>query len=338
MLNSSPLLIFQDHVDVENEEIYIHESDATAVKGFIREMVAQSLIPFMEGRVTTWNDQVASRRRGISARFMSLSKRITNFGSNKATAAGLSDPSGSSGHNFDSLHGFYSPETSEAILRQLGDYAFMLRDWKLASATYELVRTDFSNDKAWKHHAAATEMCAISSLLAPHNMGSRSKYETIAQLLSAASYSYHSRSSMSFGTIRCLSVAVELLKGRGTAGAEDAARWGGKLLELRVMNLIPQAFLSERIANCYRSRGGTGMLATGSRRRQAAFWDLLSSATWTYHGTVSRAQDQLRLAATIYQDPDHPYSSMPFPSMKDFWESLEQALHIGGPSYPVSMH
>lgn len=311
---------------MDREEIYIHESDATAVKGFIREMLTQSLIPFMEGRVTTWNDQVASRRRGIGARFMSLSKRITSFGSNKATPASFSENSSSSSNNFDSLRGFYAPDTSEATLRRLGDYAFMLRDWKLANATYELVRTDFGNDKAWKHYAAATEMCAISSLLAPSSMSSRSKYDMIDQLLDSASYSYLTRSSMSFGTARCLSVAVELLKGRGASGAVDAAKWGGKLLELRVLNLIPQAFMSERIANCYRSRNGTGLLATGSRRRQAALWDLLSSATWMYQGTISRAQERLRLASIVYQDSDHSWSSMPFPSMQDFWGSLEQVI------------
>lgn len=327
-------LIFQDQNDVDREEVYIHESDATAIKGFIREMVTQSLIPFMEGRVTTWNDQVASRRRGIGARFMSLSKRITNFGSSKATPAGPSESSGSQGNNFDSLRGFYLPDTSEAILRQLGDHAFMLRDWKLANATYELVRTDFGNDKAWKHHAAATEMCAISSLLAPYSMNSRSKYEIIDQLLDSASYSYLIRSSMSFGTIRCLSVAVELLKDRGASGAVDAAKWGAKLLELRLMNLIPQAFLSERIANCYRSRNGTGLLATGSRKRQAAFWDLLSSATWLYQGTIFKAYDRLRLASKVYKDSDPSWSSLPFPSMQEFWGSLKHVVHIHDPSHP----
>ena len=289
-------------------------------------MVAQSLIPFMEGRVITWNDQVAARRRGLGARFISLSKRITSFGSNKATPAGTSESPGSSDNNFDPLRGFYLPETSEAILRQLGDYAVMLRDWKLANATYELVRMDFANDKAWKYHAAATEMCAISSLLASYGMSSRTKSEMIDQLLDSASYSYLTRSSMSFGTIRCLSVAVELLKGRGASYAVDAAKWGGRLLEFRLMNIIPQAFLSERIADCYRSRNGTGLLATGSRRRQAALWDLLSSATWMYQGTVSRAQDRLWLASNVYHDSEYSGSSMPFPSMQEFWESLTVAI------------
>ena len=318
----------QDHVDEEIEDSYIHESDATAVKAFVREMVAQSLIPFMEGRVTSWNDQVASRRRGISARFMSLSKRITKFGSSKGASSGFPDSSGSSGNNFDSLRGFYSLDTSESTLRRLGDFAFMLRDWKLANATYELVRTDFGNDKAWKHYAAATEMSAISSLLSSHNKNSRSKREMIGQLLDIASYSYLTRSSMPFETIRCLLVAMELLKGRGAAGAEDAAKWGGKLLELRILSLVPQAFLSERIADCYRSQNGTGILTTGSRRRQAAFWDVLASATWIYQGTVCRAQNRLRLADAFYRDPDQCWSDMPFPSMQKFWENLEQAIHM----------
>lgn len=310
------------------EGIYIHESDATAVKGFVREMVTQSLIPFMEGRVNTWNDQVAARRRGIGARFISLSKRITNLGSNKATLAGPAESSGSLNNNFDSSRGFYSPETSEAILRQLGDYAFMLRDWKLANATYELVRTDFANDKAWKHHAAATEMCALSSLLIPWSISARQKNETIDQLLDSASYSYLTRSSMPFGTMRCLSVAVELLKDRGASGAVDGAKWGSKLLELRLMNTIPQALMSERIANCYRSRNGIGLLAIGSRHRQAALWDLLSSTTWMYQGTISRAHDRFRLASIVYQDFNDSWSRMPFPRMQGLWETLKQAVRF----------
>jgi trafficking protein particle complex subunit 8 len=320
-------------VDLKNEGLYIHDSDAIALKGFIREMVTQSLIPFMEGRVTKWNDQVASQRRGISARFVSLSKRIARFGSSKAIPSGLPDSRGLASSNFDSSCDFYAPETSEAILRHLGDYAFMLRDWKLAHATYELVRTDFGNDKAWKHHAAATEMSAISLLLAPQSMSSRSRSEMIDQLLNTASYSYLTRSSMSFGAIRCLTLAVELLKHCGAPSAEEAAKWGGKLLELRILRLTAQAFLSERIANSYRSRLGAGLLAVGSRRRQAAFWDLLAATTWIYQGTSFRAHDRLQIAAAVYQPrPDGSplvignSCNLPFASMLDFWEFLEQAM------------
>ena len=247
--------------DVEVGEKYIHESDAHAIRSFLRDMVIQSIIPFMEGRVASWDDQVASRRRGISGRFMSLSKRFVGLGATKAANSGRSDNSGtSSSSSYDITTGSYAPESSEGVMRQLADHAFMLRDWKLAYQTYEILRTDFGNDKAWKYHAAANEMAAISLLLIPQGVSSRAQSETIDQMLDIASYSYLTRSSFSYGAVRCLTVAVELLKSRGSTSAEDAARWGGKLLEHGILGSIGQAFISERIADCYRSRDGAWLL------------------------------------------------------------------------------
>ena len=74
-------------------------------------------------------------------------------------------------------------------MRQLADYAFMLRDWKLAYATYEFLRADFATDKAWMYHAAANEMSAISFLLIPQNLSSKSRSETVDQILEITSYS-----------------------------------------------------------------------------------------------------------------------------------------------------
>jgi hypothetical protein len=289
-------------------------------------MVTQSIIPFMEGRVVTWNDQVASRRRGISGRFMSLSKRWTGFGSGRGTVSvgGGLNPSGSS---YDPVRGFYPPETPEATMRQLADYAFMLRDWKLAYSTYEILRTDFGNDKAWKYHAAANEMAAISFLLIPQSMSLRSRSDTVDQLLEAALYSYLTRSSMPHGVIRCITVAMELLRSRGSTAAQDAARWGGKLLELGVLSSFGQAFLTERMADCYRSRKGAGLLGLGSHTRQTAFWSLMSAASWTRLGILGRTQRRLQEARVSYgADSASQGGSVPFPSMQAFWNHLEQQV------------
>ena len=320
-------LILSGHTDsVEVSEKYIFESDATAIRNFLREMVTQSVIPFMEGRVVTWNDQVASRRRGISGRFMSLSKRWTGFGSGRGTAStgGSLNPSGS---NYDSIQGFYPPETPEATMRQLADYAFMLRDWKLAYSTYEILRLDFGNDKAWTYHAAANEMAAISFLLIPQTLSSRSKFDTVDQLLEAASYSYLTRCSIPYGVIRCITVALELLKSRGSAAAQDAARWGGKLLELGVSSPFAQALLTERMADCYRSRTGAGLLRLNSRKRQTAFWSLMAAESWTRLGTPGRTQRRLQEARISYGlDPNSRHGGVPFPSMRAFWTNLEQRV------------
>ena len=282
----------------------------------------------MEGRIVTWNDQVASRRRGISGRFMSLSKRWTGFGTGKGTAAtgGSSNPSGSS---YDPVQGFYPPETSEATMRQLADYALMLRDWRLAHSTYDILRADFSNDKAWKYHAAANEMAAVSFLLIPQTISSRSRSDTVDQLLEAASYSYLTRCSIQYGVIRCITIAMELLRSRGSAAAQDAVRWGGKLLELGILSPFAQAFVAERMADCYNSRTGAGSLGLGSRKRQTAFWNLMSAEIWTRLGISSRTQRRLEEARISYGQNFHSRDySVPFLSMQEFGNSLEQKIDI----------
>lgn len=256
--------------DVEKSEQYIPESDATAIKTFLREMVVQSIVPFMENRVMTWNDQVASRRRGISGRFMSLSKRWAGFGSAKS---GTSSPGGtsSSGNNYNSQEGFYPPDSPEATMRHLADYAFMLREWKLAYTTYDLVRADFGHDKAWQYHAAANEMAAITSLLNSQTSAVRYRADLVDQMLETAIYSYLTRCAMPWGVVRCLTLAVELLRSKGAVCADDAARWGGKLLELDVLRPISQTLVTERIADCYMSR-------PSNRKRQAILWKILASS------------------------------------------------------------
>lgn len=50
----------------------------------------------------------------------------------------------------------YPYQSQEAQTRRLADFAFMIGDFKLAAATYEIARKDFANDKAWRYFASAT--------------------------------------------------------------------------------------------------------------------------------------------------------------------------------------
>ncbi|KAF6229355.1 hypothetical protein HO133_007471 [Letharia lupina] len=323
-----------DADDVELSEKYILESDSTAIKNLLREMVTQSIVPFMESRVMTWNDQVASRRRGIGGRFISLSKRWTGFGTAKSTTLGLAGVSNPSGSNYDYQQGFYPPETPESTMRQLGDYAFMLRDWKLASSTYDFLRADFGHDKAWGHHAAANEMAAITSLLVPHAFSSKSRSELLDQMLENAAYSYLTRCSMPFNVIRCLTIAIELLKNRGPVAADDAARWGGKLLEFGVLTLSAQALTTERVAECYISRTGPDFAAAGTRKRQAALWTVLASDSWLRLDRPDQARVRLREASALYGIDNQDSAGLPFPSMQGLWQRLNSALRdAGGDDY-----
>jgi len=281
--------------DFEDPTRYIFESDATAIRTFVREMVTQSVVPTMERNVSVWNDQVASRRRGISGRFISLSKRWT-FGSSSRNSSGGTSSSSS---NYDAL-GFYRADSPEAIMRRLADYAFMLRDWKLAMSTYDLLRTDFSNDKAWKYHASANEMAAFALLIMPQNMSSKTRIETINQMLEQAFYSYHIRCNSLYGAVRCTVLALELLRLRGGSGIDEAVRWGIRVLESRLMGTVGDALLRERMAVCYASKRGAGSQAWGSRRRKSALWSVLSAEAWVAQRKYVQAQRCLAEARQMY--------------------------------------
>lgn len=316
----------EEQEDLDATPPCIFDSDATAISTFIREMVTQSVVPSMERCVATWNDQVASRRRGISGRFMSLSKKFTVFGNGKTSPSSGSSPSGSNS-NYDSSQGVYLPETPEAIMRKLADYAFMLRDWKLAQSVYDLVKSDFYNDKAWKYHAAANEMGVLATLLASHAIGSKVRAETVDQMLETASYSYLTRCSSPYGALRCLILGMELLRMRGGSGADDAARWGTKILESNIVGPIGDALVKERIAGCYSMRKASVSKFGIIRARKSYLWNILAAESWVALGKCVQARQRLALARASYKVPLAPDGVSKFALIDECVVSLERELH-----------
>ncbi|KAL1961127.1 hypothetical protein VTO42DRAFT_3072 [Malbranchea cinnamomea] len=321
-------------IDVEPDSLYLFESDVAAIKAFVRELVAQSLIPHMENRVAVWNDQVASKRRGLSGRFMSISRRWTGFGSGSRLSG-----SGSSGSNYDSLQGFYKIDAPEAILRKLADFCFMLRDWKLAASTYDLLRSDYDNDKAWRYYAGAHEMCAVSTLLNPLS-SAKTKLEPIDQLLETAYYSYLTRCSDAQNALRTLILGVELLKSRGGPSAEMAAKWAIRILETSLVGSIGRILISERVSACFASKTITnGTMRLGSRRRKAGMWSVLAADLWLKLGKPNLASVCLEEADYQYGNNFNAISNIsgnnvpeearfPLPEMQEFVENLRRAVKI----------
>ncbi|KAL9104143.1 MAG: hypothetical protein Q9163_000890 [Psora crenata] len=322
--------------DVDSTQQYVVDSDATAINALIREMVTQSVVPFMESRVMSWNDQVASRRRGLSGRFMSLSKRWTGFGASKGTGSTLNSTGRSLASNYDAQNGFYPPEAPEAIMRQLADYAIMLRDWKLAYSTYDFVRSDFGQDKAWAYHAAANEMAAVSSLLlsSPQSKG---RSDAIDQLLETAVYSYLTRYSLPFEATRCIILGMELLQNRDSMSADHAARWAGRLLELGIIGPVSQTLIAERIAEFYMSRVTFAVVSQPSRRRQAALWNILAADSWDRVGGSLQGRSRVKTASFLYGRDSQGITQLPFPSMQWFWETLRVPLDYEGKADPDSL-
>jgi hypothetical protein len=287
----------------------------------------------MERSVATWNEQILSRRRGLSGRFMSLSKRWTPFGSSRTSSS--SSPA-SSNTNYDSLQGFYRPDAPEAIMRRLADYCFMLRDWKLALSTYDILRTDFQNDKAWRYYAGASEMAALSALMAPTPLSAKSRAENIDAWIEAASYAYtdRQRSAAPYYALRTLALSFELLRLRGSSAADDAARWATRILDAGLVGAIGHALITERISACYSIRTGIGTYKLGSRRRKAAFWAVLAADHWYRLDKSLQAEKSLDAALQLYNMHVESRSGgkdtvkLPFQDMQTFVDELRQ--HILG--------
>lgn len=302
----------------------LFESDEASIRNFVRELVTQSVIPLMERLCATWNDQVASRRRGVGGRFLSLSKKWTPFASSSRSSSSQSGSSSSS--NYDSLQGFYRPDAPEALLRKLADYAFMLRDFKLAQSTYDMLRSDYNTDKAWKYFAGANEMSVIASLIGVERMPARSKTDTIEQMLEAACYSYNTRCNAPYYALRTLAVAMELLALRGENGADDAARWAGRISELEMVGITGHALFAERIGACFAARRGTGSRGWGSRRRKAALWDVLATQDWVRTERNKQAERTLTDVFKMYRVAPRDAGALPFGGMRAMLEDMREAV------------
>ncbi|OLL23312.1 Transport protein particle subunit trs85-2, partial [Neolecta irregularis DAH-3] len=190
---------------------YMKQADYDSLEMFVRDMTRSNIVPFMEQHVHIWNEQLAAARLGLAGRLFTASRRYFG-GSNRAA----------SGTTYSSAAGAYPVDSDEARLRKMADYAAMLRDWRLAHSTYEFLRRDYGNDKAWKHHAGAQEMAAVSQLMV--NAG-RVRADAVDAMLDAASYSYLSRCSLPYYALRSVVVAAELMRAGAGAGADGAAHW-----------------------------------------------------------------------------------------------------------------
>jgi hypothetical protein len=318
-------------VQTESSEVdddptpYIFESDAAAIRAFVREMVTQSVVPGMERLSALWNNEIASRRRGIAGKIGLVSKRFTFGFSSRGSSGGI----GGSNSNYDALQGFYKPDTPEAVLRKLADYAFMLRDFKLAQSTYDLLCTDYKNDKAWKHYAGANEMAALTALLSAPVVPSRIRVDSLDQLLETAYYSYLTRCSAPYSALRTLILGTELLRLRGGSALDDSARWATRILEDRLVGPTGHALLLERIASCYSSRRGHGTLNSGSRTRKAAFYHILAAEAWLKLQKSKQSEQNLSFAVQIYNSSSSLTSKedlSSFEHMDHFLVELKQAV------------
>jgi hypothetical protein len=206
----------------------------------------------------------------------------------------------------------------------------MLRDYKLAASTYELLRSDYANDKAWKHLAGANEMCCVSTLLNPlvGSGSSKFKMENFELMLETASYSYLTRCSDPTLALRAILLGVELLKVRGRGATELAAKWAIRSLELGLVGSVGHVLVSERITSCFADRIGVGSTSWGTRKRKAALWSVMAADEWMKLGRADLASERLEEAQEFHNETKHPDATKGFHELAEYLNQLHLAVRM----------
>ncbi|CAG8490645.1 13824_t:CDS:10 [Cetraspora pellucida] len=184
---------------------YLNEDDISGIHVFIRDLVDKSIIPYMEKNIWQWNEQVASSRRGITGRLFSAGRRYFNTGTRATGSAQQSSQYSYIGNSSTAANTTYLHNTPEAQMRKLADYAFMLRDYRLAHSVYDTVKKDFLADKAWKYYAGAQEMVGVCLLIAGNKL-------EVDHYFEQAVNAYLNRSKVPFYATRATLLYYELLK------------------------------------------------------------------------------------------------------------------------------
>ena len=183
---------------------YMSAADIESVGKFVSNFVVTALLPHMDKRIRSLNQQVTATRKGFKNQFKSWgSSLFGRAGPGEVGREGFVEGSDISGP-------VYLYTSTEAQIRALADLAFMLQDYELAISHYKLVQADFKKDKAWKHLGGAMEMSALCLFM----LHPESKKQMQDELLDNAYLNYQ-RFNLTRHCARVTFIHADILKFRG---------------------------------------------------------------------------------------------------------------------------
>lgn len=195
----------------------IPKSIDITLRNKIYEFINKFLIPHMERKIRTWDDQILSPKKSFTGRIFSVSKKLFNNNNDSTTASSLSSTS------FNFHDNYYHKSSTEQIIRKLADWSLILKDFKYAYSAYDLIKKDYTNDKAWLYVASTQEMCIVSLLLAQtqqignapqppdKNTLRKIRHDIIEPYIDNLCYTFKSRLNVKTYSIKTLLIVVELL-------------------------------------------------------------------------------------------------------------------------------
>ena len=192
----------------------------------LQEFLTKDLVVFMNNQIKKWNEEFVANKTSLTGRLFggrkwgtSARSSFFSFGSNQSSLNEKNIPTGTGNEpSYNASEGYYMATSPEMILRKLGDWYFMLGDYKNAFSTYELIKKDMLNDKAFLHLASLQEYTVFSLLLGAASrtdtdsqpITSKMINSTITPLIDSSFYSYLSRSNLKSYTLGLMVTSAEL--------------------------------------------------------------------------------------------------------------------------------
>ncbi|KAK4058005.1 hypothetical protein OIO90_000744 [Microbotryomycetes sp. JL221] len=311
--------------EVKDYGFELSDDDIRALRVFVREMVVQSLIPWMERATVVGNEQFAASKRSIGGRLFSAGRKY--FGS--ATSSRSGSPVSASGAplGFNSARGFYPYASQESQLRRVADLAFMLTDYKFAATVYESVSKDMRNDKAWRYFSSASRMCGLSQMLAltqdtAINFNPDQWLELASQTPTAASV------NVDLDGIQAMMLYYEVYRAHNDwrFAPNGLVRTAGESDELCSALLLEQA----AIADLHLPR---------SSKRKFAFHMSMAAARFEKCGFKSLSRRCLSQASTVFRAETFDSDPVRHPQHLPLWTGIRGHLHhgLGRQAYKVGL-
>lgn len=202
--------------------MYLAQSDEDTISSFIADFLLKGLLPHMEKKLLGLSENVAAARKGFRNQVKLFFGKRDTKGVKKAPNTTAQ----------------YELTSTEAQIRQLSDFAFVMQDYELALSNYKLISGDYKTDKSWAHYAGAQEMIGICTSFtdgAPRD---------ISHAFESAFTTYHSIGDVRRATLSAMNAAdaFMLIKGRALEASQTLVKAHEK------DNSVRGALLMERAA------------------------------------------------------------------------------------------
>ncbi|GAA6018193.1 hypothetical protein JCM11491_005627 [Sporobolomyces phaffii] len=139
--------------------------DLQSLSVFTRELVTQSIVPYLERQITVANEQFNNNKKSLGGRLFSVGRKYFGGGASSSTSSTGEASASGGGTGYNPSKGYYPYSSLEAQSRRLADLSFMCEDYALAMNVYAQVAKDYKNDRAWKHYSSALRMQGFCQLL-----------------------------------------------------------------------------------------------------------------------------------------------------------------------------